>query len=203
MLTRFRYLLALSVALFGNWPGILLANVPDQPLPASPPSSFLLVASRTMTSPWFRESVILVTRKGKRGPTGIIVNRPGDITLDKIYPEYPAAKDFRLFAGGPVNPGQFSYLFRGKENLTGTLEVAEHIYLAYRRSLLDDLLSGSRTHTGLRVVNGLAGWMPGQLEDEIARGYWYILPIDDKILFDHPAGEMWPELFRRATTVSH
>ena len=186
---------------------MLSANTPAQslqPLQPSPTSSFLLVASHKLTTSWFRETVIVVTRRGHRGPIGIIVNRPSDIMLDKVFPAYLAAKDIRLFAGGPVDPQQVSYLFRGEEALVaGALKISEHIYLAYGMPLLGELLGGIRPHTGLRVVNGLAAWAPGQLENEIARGDWYVLPIDGEAIFDRSAGEMWPELFRRATIISH
>lgn len=192
---------------------MLLAYIPAQPLqPLQPPqllllppftSNFLLVASRKLTDPWFRGTVVLVTHADHSGPIGVIVNRPQDITLDKVFPAYPSARNFRLFVGGPVNPSQISYLFRSEGAVAGTLKISENIYLAYDAFLLGELLSGARAHTGLRVVNGLAGWAPGQLENEIARGDWYILPADEEAIFDRPAEKMWPELLRRATAISH
>ncbi len=211
MFSRFRFLLFLGALLFGGWPASLLANVPVQPLkppPQLPPqkpstSSFLLIASHKLKDTWFRESVVLATQTGHRGPVGIIINRPQDITLDKIFPVYPAARDFRLFAGGPVNPGQISYLFRSNEAVAGALKVSEHTYIANDMTLLRELLSGARAHNGLRVAKRLAGWAPGQLENEIAHGDWYVLPINDTIIFDRPVADIWPELSRQATTISH
>ena len=209
MCNRFRFLLFSCAMLLGGWPTMLLAYVPVQPLQPLQPlqssstSSFLLIASRKMKDPRFREAVILVTRHGHNGPIGIIVNHPQDATLDKIFPAYPLSRGFRLFTGGPVNPKQVSYLFRGGEALAGTINVSEHIYLAYSMPLLGELLGGARAHTGLRVVSGFAAWAPGQLENEIAHGNWYILPIDSEAIFDRPVAEMWLELFRHATTVSH
>lgn len=209
MPAQLRILVFLGILLFGGWPAMLLAYAPMQPLrplqPLESPldSSFLLVASRKLADPRFRETVILVTRISHSGPIGIVVNRPKDITLDKIFPAYPGAGNFRLFAGGPVNPEHVSYLFRGEGGAAGTLKVSEHVYLSYNMPLLAELLSGSRPHNGLRVVNGLAGWAPGQLEKEIARGDWYVLPVNEEIIFDRPPADIWPELFRKATTASY
>jgi putative transcriptional regulator len=200
MLTRSSFVFFLGALLLFNWPTMLLADDPVQTLKPSSTSSFLLVASRKLTSPWFREAVVLVTPSGHPGPIGIIVNRPRDLTLDKIFPGYPAARDIGVFAGGPLKMNLVYYLFRGEEGGAGALKVAEHLYFANGKSLLGELLSGAHAHTGLRVVNGLAGWGPGQLENEIARGDWYVLPTDDKAIFDLPAAEMWPELLRRAAT---
>lgn len=196
-----RFLLFLGALLLGGWPAMLMAYAPMQPLrPYGPPpgSSFLLVASRKLADPRFHETVVLVTRNRHSGPIGIVINRPEDITLDKILPAYAGAGKFKLFAGGPVNPEHISYLFRGEGGGAGTLKISEHVYLSYNMPLLAELLSGARAHTGLRVVHGLAAWAPGQLENEIARGDWYVLPVNDEAIFDRPAAEIWPELFRKA-----
>ena len=147
-----------------------------------------------MADPRFSDTVILVTMHGNTGPIGVIVNRPQDITLDKIFPAYPAAKEFSLFYGGPVYPKQISYLVRGADAVEGALAISGNIYLAYDASLLGELLNGKRNYTGLRVMHGLASWAPGQLEYEIIRGDWIVMPLDDAVIFDRPPAEMWREL---------
>jgi len=197
MATRYRpvYLLGLLLYL---WPGLLLADAPVQPPPPSFPPSFFLVASPRLSHTWFSESVVLVTRIGERGPIGIMVNRPRELLLDQIFPGYPSAKGMRLFMGGPVNVNQVSYLFRGDGANTKSVKVSEHLFFATSKSLLGDLLGGAREFSGLRVVNGLAVWAPGQLENEIARGDWFVLPTDEVMIFDHPIEKMWLELLHRA-----
>lgn len=183
-----------------------MAYAPIQPRPSLEPSSepgFLLVAAKKLADPWFRESVVLVTRMGNGGPFGVIVNHPGRLTVDQVFPSHAAAKDFNLFTGGPVNQKQISYIFRSKKEAKGALKLAVNIYLSYNMPMLGELLSGTLQHTGLRIMNGIAGWAPGQLENEIARGDWYVLPVDDKIIFDCPAAEIWPTLLRKATATSN
>ena len=43
--------------------------------------------------------------------------------------------------------------------------------------------------------------MPNQLEAEIDRGDWYLLPVDADALFNDPLDDLWPKLWRRATQV--
>jgi len=136
MHTRSRLLLLLGALLFGNWPALLHAEQPGQMPPEKIPgepssSSFLLVASKQMPDPRFHKSVLLVTRHGNAGPIGVIVNRPEDIKLDKLFPAYPAARELSLFFGGPVFPKQISYLVRGGEAVAGALTISGNIYLAY------------------------------------------------------------------------
>jgi putative transcriptional regulator len=199
MFTRFRFLIFLCLLLAGNWPVMLHADQSEQT--TSEPSSFLLVASRQMPDPRFRKTVLVVTRHGNTGPIGVIVNRPQDIKLDKIFPAYPAAKELSLFYGGPAYPRQVCYLVRGGEAVAGALTISSNIYLAYDMPTLDELLNGKRHYKDLRVMHGLASWAPGQLEYEIKLGSWYVMPLDEAVIFDHAPAEMWQELYNRANSI--
>jgi len=201
MNTRLRLLLLLCLLFAGSWPVMLRADQTGQMQPGLSSTSFLLVASQQMADPRFRQTVILVTKHGNTGPIGIIINRPQDITLDKVFPDYPAAGKFSLFEGGPVYPKQISYLVRGADAVKGSLVISENISLAYDLPVLGEMLSGKRRYKDLRVVHGMASWAPGQLEQEIKLGDWYAMPLDDAVIFDRPPAEMWQELHRRATRV--
>ena len=201
MNTRLRLLLLLCLLFAGSWPVMLRADQTGQMQPGLSSTSFLLVASQQMADPRFRQTVILVTKHGNTGPIGIIINRPQDIMLDKVFPEYPGAGKFSLFEGGPVYPKQISYLVRGADAVKGSLAISENISLAYDLPVLGEMLSGKRRYKDLRVVHGMASWAPGQLEQEIKLGDWYAMPLDDAVIFDRPPAEMWQELHRRATRV--
>lgn len=201
---RRRFLALTATLLIAAISAVAGADSPDLPTPEAPPSLFL-VADRQLTHPSFRETVVLVTRHGRGGPIGVIVNRPLDVSLDKIFPTLDVKTRQVLHDGGPVERQLLSYIFRGGKPAAGTLAVAEKTYIARSSTLLAELLRGDRPHTGLRVVAGYAGWAPGQLENEINRGDWHVLPVDSTVLFDRPIGKMWSELHRRATqtTVRH
>jgi len=154
-----------------------------------------------MADPRFRQTVILVTRHGHTGPIGVVINRPQGIKLDMIFPAIPAAKEFSLFDGGPVYPKQISYLVRGADAVEGALKVSRNIYLAYDSTVLGEFLNGKRRYKGLRVMHGLASWAPGQLEYEINRGDWLVMPIDETVIFDRPPAEMWQELQSHAANM--
>jgi len=201
MRARFPLLFLLGALLFGGWSTTLLA-APQEPLPQTfYESTFLLVANPSLKNDWFRESVVLISRRDPSGPLGLIINHPQKISLEKVFPGYPAAKDSTLFAGGPVRPRLVSYLFRCDETVPKALKVSEHIYIGSNMPLLDKLLNGTQTHTGLRVVDGFSSWAPGQLENEIARGDWLILPLDETAIFDLPIAGMWAELHHRAELI--
>lgn len=119
--------------------------------------------------------------------------------LDEVFPKYPAAKNTKVLNGGPVYPGQLSYLVRGGEAEKSTLKLSDNSYLGYDTKVLEEMLEGKRPYRNLLVAHGMASWAPGQLEHEISVGDWTSLPIDDALIFDRPSDTLWEELNRRAT----
>jgi putative transcriptional regulator len=45
---------------------------------------------------------------------------------------------------------------------------------------------------------GFAGWAPGQLESEMRRDGWYVLPASADLVFRSDTAGMWDELVRKA-----
>jgi putative transcriptional regulator len=55
------------------------------------------------------------------------------------------------------------------------------------------LLARDKPTDGLRIYVGHAGWGPGQLEAEIARGDWKLEPADAGAIFNEKSDHPWPE----------
>jgi putative transcriptional regulator len=164
--------------------------------------SVLLIAAEGMADPRFRQSVVLVTRHGRsRSTIGVIVNRSLDVPLDRVFPELKQAAQHRLHYGGPVAPGQIVFMVRGETAPTAAITLAERLFLSSDGDSLRQLLEVPTPVTQIRVFSGFASWAPDQLESEIDRGDWYLLPVDVDALFNDPPDEMWPRLWRRATQV--
>lgn len=188
-----------TVLIFAGMSGSICAAPTGEEAHSTKPTAFLLVSSQQMADPRFRQTVLVVTRHGKMGPVGIVINRPEDVMLDEVFPKYPAAKNTKVLNGGPVYPGQLSYLVRGGEAEKSTLKLSDNSYLGYDTKVLEEMLEGKRPYRNLLVAHGMASWAPGQLEHEISVGDWTSLPIDDALIFDRPSDTLWEELNRRAT----
>jgi putative transcriptional regulator len=179
------------------------------PLAAAAPvqsASILLVASSGIKDPRFAQTVIVVTRHGRSPPIGVIVNRPTAATVGQLFPKLPEGELSRpLLYGGPVATDQVTFLFRSRQGSDDAIAVAPNVHLGRSGATLRKLLRGEHPHHGLMVIIGYAGWAFGQLEKEIERGDWFVLPMDEKAVFEHPADTMWRDLHRRAsiTTVSN
>jgi uncharacterized membrane protein len=81
------------------------------------------------------------------------------------------------------------------------ITVAQGLFLGSNIESLLRLLEAPTPATRLRVFRGFASWAPDQLESEIDRGDWHLLPVDADVLFNEAPDGMWLKLWRRATQV--
>ena len=167
---------------------------------ANEPKSILLVARKDLPDPNFRDSVVLVLHRGRGGPVGVIINRPTDVQLSQVFADVDAlrASQEKLYFGGPVSRAQLNFVFRASSAPEDAVELLDGVYLGSGRELLRTLLARDNPFDGLRVFAGYAGWAPGQLEAEIARGDWHLARAEAKTLFDRKPEGLWRELERRA-----
>jgi putative transcriptional regulator len=171
---------------------------------AQPMKSILLVARKNLPDPYFRDSVVLVTRSGGLAPVGVIVNRPTDVPLSRVFSDIERlrSRDETLYFGGPVMPEQLVVVFRASDPPSAAIEVLEGVYMSLSGELLRELLGRENPVDGLRVFAGHAGWAPGQLESEIARGDWHLVTADARMVLEMKPERLWQELERRASATT-
>ena len=91
------------------------------------------------------------------------------------------------------------FVYRPPVAAQGVPEVLPGVYLSSKRDLLRSVLEQERTMNGVRVYMGLAGWSPGQLQAEMDRGDWRLVPADARSLFTPRPETLWRDLDRRAS----
>src|SRR5262245_45300614 len=119
-----------------------------------------LVASRHLNDPNFSETVILLISYSDEGALGVIINRPTDVAIAKLLPEFKnrtKQKDF-VYIGGPVDRTQMVLLARAKKQPEGSEKVSEGIYLISGKKTLQRLVKENSTQ--FRAYVGYAGWAP-------------------------------------------
>jgi putative transcriptional regulator len=162
----------------------------------------LLVAHPRMDDPNFSETVVLVTFPQDSGPMGVVLNRPIGATLGELFDQDPAVRDRQdmVHAGGPVRPDGMLFIFRSAEHPVKALPVVDDIYLSADGRLFDLLVKKTDEAASQRYYAGYAGWAEGQLDAEVERGDWYVLPMDVNVLYGMPEESMWETLLVRATS---
>jgi putative transcriptional regulator len=162
---------------------------------AKPLTTILLVAQAALRDPNFKDSVVLVMNNIAPAPAGVIINRPTDIAVARLFPDLErlAHLDDKVYFGGPVEIESVSFLVRADAAPEHATEVLPGVYLSTDRELLRTLLGRDKPMQGLRIFIGYSGWGPGQLEAEIARGHWALAPAEASAIFDGKPERPWPE----------
>lgn len=171
--------------------------ISDSPRAASLAKGKFLVASRELIDPNFFETVILLVDYDLHGALGVVVNRPTGVHLGDALPEVKELrrrKDVVVFLGGPVARDRMLLLVQATKKPPQSLRVFDRVYASGN---LDALRRSLSRGEGVRAFAGYAGWGPGQLDAEVARGDWLIGPADAKALFSTTPDSMWDDLVER------
>ncbi|WP_373696278.1 YqgE/AlgH family protein [Actinomycetospora flava] len=161
----------------------------------------LLVASPTLTDPNFARSVVFVIDHRPAGTLGVVLNRPSEVSVGDVLPGWDphTTSPNAVFVGGPVEQRTalcLAALRTGEDPAStgGVVGVRGPVALVDLDGDPDDLAPRVR---GLRVFAGYSGWDRGQLDGEIGRGDWYVVPaLPDDVLA--PAGyDLWGGVLRR------
>lgn len=165
-------------------------------------NGIFLVAKREMRDPRFQQTVVLITQPPQGGPFGVVINRPLDHLLAEVFPDQAAMKGRKdvLYFGGPVARDGLMFLVRTSKPPARAVHVLKDVYFTGDVKWIETLLNRPDPTQGLRVFAGYSGWGPGQLQNEIQRGDWHVLPADATTLFEKDPARIWPELIKRATS---
>lgn len=174
----------------------LLLGVPPSVMAAAtkPATSILLVAQNQVSDPFFADSIVLVMNNLGPEPIGIIINRPTSVPVARLFPALTSLKQVsdKLYFGGPVEFGTVWFLVRTATRPAHAVQVCDGVYLSADRDLLRRLLGRHRPMAGLRIFVGHAGWAPGQLQAEIARGDWHLRRAESEAIFSDKSLHPWP-----------
>jgi putative transcriptional regulator len=157
-------------------------------------TAILLVAKIPGQDPFFSDSVVLVMNNLGPGPVGIIVNRPTSIPVSQLFPHLKRLAPLRdkVYFGGPVEFDNVWFLFRAAVPPEHAIKAFDGICVSANRDLLLHLLGRDKPMDGLRIFVGHAGWGPGQLEAEIARGDWGLEHAVADAIFSGKSEHPWP-----------
>jgi putative transcriptional regulator len=146
----------------------------------------LLVATPLLSDPSFSRTVVYLLEHDGGGTVGVVVNRPSHTPVGQVLPDWhdavtgPAV----VFGGGPVQPdgalclGQLAADGPGVRRVVGRVGTVD---LDAEVPVVAGLTSR------LRIFAGHSGWAPGQLDDEIAAGGWWVVPgTADDLFSDMP-----------------
>ena len=158
---------------------------------------FLLAAPR-LADPRFARTVVLLLEYDGTGALGLVVNRPTRLLLrDALAAPLPGSGGRIVFSGGPVEHRRLIALLRSPDAVEDAQHVFGDVYASGSIDALRRMLERDASAADVHTYLGYAGWSPGQLDAELARGDWIVTPADAASIFDTPPADVWHDLMRR------
>jgi putative transcriptional regulator len=169
----------------------------------SPRRGRFLVASRQAIGPFFYQTVVVLLSYDPEGAIGLVINRPTQLPVSALLPNVAEVQERTDPAhfGGPVEPNRVMVLIESDTPPTESLRIIENVFASRSLQSLEAMAKTNGPMLRFRAYVGYAGWGPGQLDGEIARGDWHVDSGDPKVIFDMPSEEIWPKFIRRNTGV--
>ena len=165
-----------------------------------------LIAMPGLEDAMFSKSVIYMCEHSERGALGLVINKPSDINLQKLFEkvELPLhRKDLTqspVFQGGPVQTER-GFVLHESIVMPGNESLHESIYAStmtipggLEMTTSKDVLEALSTGYGPRKVFislGYSSWGQGQLESEISDNSWLTVAADPAVIFDTPVEQRY------------
>lgn len=183
-----------------------LYGEPTPPLKAEVPkflSGQLLVADTTLQDPNFSRTAVYIINHDAEGAMGVVVNRPSSTVLGDAIAELASTpwNEEIVYVGGPVQQ-YFVFVLHsglpGGEKSDAAIEAAAGVifepdFSVVHRHLKDQAIPGLKS----RFLVGYAGWGPGQLESELERNDWLVIPATPELVFGRDPLGVWNSALRK------
>jgi putative transcriptional regulator len=160
-------------------------------------TNHFLIAMPGLSDELFGRSVVFMCEHSERGALGLVINKPSDILLPRLFEKVDLAlgrEDLALlpvFQGGPVQTERGFVLHEAIEGGEGesvyasTLSIPGGLEMTTSKDVLEAMSSGAGPRK-VFVTLGYASWGKGQLESEITENSWLTVEADPSLIFDAP-----------------
>lgn len=169
-------------------------------LDREPRAGDLLVASAALSEGIFAASVVLLLDHDEDGTLGVILNRPSRIDLADALPMWVEAvtQPAEMFEGGPISPNGAICLAALMPGATQEPPGWKRLFDTVGLLHLDtpvEIIRGA--FADLRIFAGYSGWEPGQLDSELERGSWHLVPATYGDIFGQDTVSLWRTVLHR------
>ncbi|MEK8085523.1 YqgE/AlgH family protein [Aquabacterium sp. A3] len=161
-----------------------------------------LIAMPSMRDDHFAGTVVYLCEHNERGALGLVINRPTEIALTKLFEKVDlklARDDLNeapVFYGGPVQTERGFVLHERLDEEGGhyasTLKIDGGLEMTTSRDVLEALSHGAGPRK-VFVALGYSGWSAGQLEEEIGRNGWLTVAAQPELIFDTPIEQRYDQ----------
>ena len=165
-------------------------------------TNHFLIAMPSLSDELFGRSVVYMCEHSERGALGLVINKPSDILLPRLFEkvELPLGRadltQAPVFQGGPVQTERGFVLHEpivageGESVYASTMTIPGGLEMTTSKDVLEAMASGGGPRK-VFVSLGYSSWAKGQLESEITENSWLTVPADPALIFDTPVEERY------------
>ncbi|WP_310568276.1 YqgE/AlgH family protein [Hydrogenophaga sp.] len=166
-------------------------------------TNHFLIAMPGLSDELFGRSVVYMCEHSDRGALGLVINKPSDILLPRLFEkvDLPLGRDDLaqqpVFQGGPVQTERGFVLHdaidggtEGESVYASTMTIPGGLEMTTSKDVLEAMASGAGPRR-VFVTLGYASWGKGQLESEITENSWLTVEADPALIFDTPVAERY------------
>src|SRR3990167_3333045 len=158
-------------------------------------SNHFLVAMPSLMDATFTKSVVYICEHSENGAMGVLINKPMPINLGNILQHLgiKVRKEdliaLPVFMCGPVGQEHGFILYQNRLAAPSKAQ-QDAIEISASKEMLERIAQGKGPDSFI-VTLGYAGWSKGQLENEVARNDWLIVPADATVIFSCQLQDRW------------
>jgi putative transcriptional regulator len=168
-------------------------------------TNHFLIAMPGLQDAMFARSVVYVCEHSERGALGLVINKPCDIDMKRLFEkvELPLLRSDLMgdpvFLGGPVQTErgfvlhEATFLDKDKPSdpvYASTMVIPGGLEMTTSRDVLEALSTGAGPRKVL-VSLGYASWGEGQLESELGENSWLTVAASSSVIFDTPVSQRY------------
>ena len=168
-------------------------------------TNHFLIAMPGLEDAAFSRSVVYLCEHSERGALGLVINKPSDIDLQRLFEkvELPLRRvdlaHTPVFQGGPVQTERGFVLHEsvgaegdanGESVYASTLSIPGGLEMTTSKDVLEALSTGAGPRKVL-VSLGYSAWGEGQLESELCENSWLTVVADRDVIFDTPVAQRY------------
>jgi putative transcriptional regulator len=164
-----------------------------------------LIAMPGLDDETFGRSVVYLCEHNHKGAMGLIINKPSDLSLKRLFDKVDLPlhrtdlSGARVFQGGPMQTERGFVLHDAMNTLgpqaeesayTSTLLIPGGLEMTTSRDVLEALSTGFGPRRVL-VSLGYSAWGEGQLESELGENAWLTVGADLNVIFETPVEQRY------------
>ena len=159
----------------------------------------LLVAKPELEDSPFASTILLVMPLESGGHAGFIVNKPTQMTLGQAFPDDEPSQKVQepVFLGGPVSPNIIFALVRRPDSPgVDAIRFTKDLFIAMSTNTVDRIIQNESDHA--RFFAGAMVWRPGELQQQVEDGAWYVRDVDPEVPLSRNVDHLWEDMVAEA-----